>query len=495
MLLTVPWALSIYGGRVAYDAARLNSGTTTEALIVAQYGQKSKRKKMNTKGMAQPAHGVAPDADKLWKSAMIMALTLVSYVIIQFPAMPFSDDKTVVDISTESSWSAVGMVTTLLLLVANLAFQYFDKDEETIWNQRLAAWKKEVAGELGITFLFGEAAWSLGQAVLEESENWETPAGEPDNWWMNDRPFIKKDGGGGTKEANPEWEHRYKGVIRAHQDAFDNLMATFQKYDTDYNGDISEDELFALVQVDCGKQNKSHLAELFRPGRKDNAMHDYDLYKVKDDKPKLTFWEFVALIIDLANRDRYAETYAGRLDGGAEAGEKADAKLYKNPFFPGRTENCKIVQDTITDNQERAKKNEVGFLSTPRDSMATTDLEARAGGDGDDDDDDDDGGGSGGGGSDSEEDEGPVFIKSEHDERLLSESFKTMAVGSVLVLLFSDPMVDCLSALGARTGVPVFYVSFLLAPLASNASELSSSMKMAEKKDKVSITASLQQCL
>ena len=33
-------------------------------------------------------------------------------------------------------------------------------------------------------------------------------------------------------------------------------------------------------------------------------------------------------------------------------------------------------------------------------------------------------------------------------------------------------MVDCLTDLGTRTGIPVFYIGFLLAPLASNASEL-----------------------
>ena len=56
-------------------------------------------------------------------------------------------------------------------------------------------------------------------------------------------------------------------------------------------------------------------------------------------------------------------------------------------------------------------------------------------------------------------------------------------------------MVDCLTDLGTRTGIPVFYIGFLLAPLASNASELFSSMALAAKKDKASITAALQQCL
>lgn len=47
-----------------------------------------------------------------------------------------------------------------------------------------------------------------------------------------------------------------------------------------------------------------------------------------------------------------------------------------------------------------------------------------------------------------------------------------MGLGTATVLLFSDPMVDVLSELGAVLGIAPFYVSFVLAPLASNASEL-----------------------
>lgn len=66
-----------------------------------------------------------------------------------------------------------------------------------------------------------------------------------------------------------------------------------------------------------------------------------------------------------------------------------------------------------------------------------------------------------------------------------------MAFGTLIVVIFSDPMVDCLSDLGTFTGVPAFYVSFLLAPLASNASELLCAFKNALKKTKVSISNGL----
>ncbi len=66
-----------------------------------------------------------------------------------------------------------------------------------------------------------------------------------------------------------------------------------------------------------------------------------------------------------------------------------------------------------------------------------------------------------------------------------------MTVGLTLILVFSDPMVDVMSNTGARLGVPPFYVSFILAPLASNASELIASLNYAAKKTKKTITVSL----
>jgi Ca2+/Na+ antiporter len=80
----------------------------------------------------------------------------------------------------------------------------------------------------------------------------------------------------------------------------------------------------------------------------------------------------------------------------------------------------------------------------------------------------------------------------EQKKAILKESFQKMIVGTILVLIFSDPMVDVLGAIGTMTGVPPFYVAFLLAPLASNASELVASFKLASKKSKESITQSLQ---
>jgi Ca2+/Na+ antiporter len=80
----------------------------------------------------------------------------------------------------------------------------------------------------------------------------------------------------------------------------------------------------------------------------------------------------------------------------------------------------------------------------------------------------------------------------EQQRRLLQSSAIGMAMGTILVIIFSDPMAEAFGELGNRIGVNPFYVSFVLAPIASNASELIASYKYALKKTPNSISISLQ---
>jgi len=79
----------------------------------------------------------------------------------------------------------------------------------------------------------------------------------------------------------------------------------------------------------------------------------------------------------------------------------------------------------------------------------------------------------------------------EQQAAIKSRACSKMFFGSALVLLFSDPMCDLLGVMGTKGGIPSFYISFLIAPLASNASELVSAMKLARKKTQNSMKESL----
>lgn len=73
---------------------------------------------------------------------------------------------------------------------------------------------------------------------------------------------------------------------------------------------------------------------------------------------------------------------------------------------------------------------------------------------------------------------------------VMKRAFSMMAFGTTLVLIFSDPIVGVMSDVGERVGIPPFYVSFVLAPLASNASEVLAAYNYALKKTRKTITIS-----
>ena len=72
-------------------------------------------------------------------------------------------------------------------------------------------------------------------------------------------------------------------------------------------------------------------------------------------------------------------------------------------------------------------------------------------------------------------------------------AFLQMFFGTVLVLIFADPMVGALNKFGSITGIPAFFVAFILAPLASNASEILAAYSFAQKKTVKHITISFSQ--
>lgn len=80
-------------------------------------------------------------------------------------------------------------------------------------------------------------------------------------------------------------------------------------------------------------------------------------------------------------------------------------------------------------------------------------------------------------------------------DKAIKRAFYQMGVGTLLVVLFSDPMVDVLSTLGTKTNIPSFFVAFVLAPIASNATELLAAYNYALKKTVSSVTLSLSQLL
>lgn len=114
-------------------------------------------------------------------------------------------------------------------------------------------------------------------------------------------------------------------------------------------------------------------------------------------------------------------------------------------------------------------------------SFYSTDMTAQEGEDGDE--------------EDEVEDEVPEELANlpadQQEQAIKMKAFKYLIIGTVLVVLISDPMVDVLGEVAVRINVSKFYVSFVLAPIASNSSELFSSIYYARKKTTKSISISI----
>lgn len=79
----------------------------------------------------------------------------------------------------------------------------------------------------------------------------------------------------------------------------------------------------------------------------------------------------------------------------------------------------------------------------------------------------------------------------EQQQLLRGRAFWKLTLGLALVLIFTYPMCDLLTTMGDKLDMSSFYVAFLLAPIAANASELATALKLASKKTKGSIDQAL----
>jgi len=97
--------------------------------------------------------------------------------------------------------------------------------------------------------------------------------------------------------------------------------------------------------------------------------------------------------------------------------------------------------------------------------------------------------------SDDEEEEVPEDLASlapeEQRRVVIFRATWMMSLGTFVVLVVSDPFVDLLTAWGDRLGIAPFYIAFVAAPFASNASELLSAYTYAKKKSPKAMTTSL----
>lgn len=389
MLLTVPWFLSVLAGRVNIRPDGSANYTRLH--------QRGRWAKLMPPGNANlDGTGVEP-MRMVSISGKIMALTAVTYVVIQAAALSTGNyytakqtaDSTAAAASAERYPAAFCFLVAIAFFVWYLYYQLTSSsDAEKEYRETIAdavCQKAIQHGDISLSAAF-QGIWAAAEDVPDESSG---------------------------LQAEEHKKERMRSLLRVF----------FRHYDINGDGSISSQELHSLM-MDLGEHpSEARLAELVQ------TMDD-------DNSGTIEFEEFVAAM----------PGYIRSVNAGLPAAESPP-----------------IADEAGTGNGENGPSGE-GEVD-----------------------------------GEEEEEEVPHDLRSDDPDKqiqnVLKRSFAMMLTGTLLVLIFSDPMVDVLGEVGRRIGVPAFYISFILAPLASNASELFAAYSYATKKTRKTVTISFSTLL
>lgn len=397
MLLTIPWTLAVYAGRVNLGPDGKGTYKRPKGPLGQGWG---KLTPPGNKSLTRTGINVN---DGVKAGGYIMLITAVPYLIIQgaaFGAGCGTKDGTVCHPKTEHWFSLVGMIYCILAFFGYLYYQV-----KTAGNENKEAKREQVIREqIRLGALTFDAAY---QDLLKEHVD----ATNDDN---ENTALLK------TQKTDSQLKK--------------SLAAFFRKYDADGNGTISRGELpKLLMDLNMSTMNSDKI---------------FDAIDTNNDG-QVDFKEFTKCFIKILLTKQQHD---------------------RNPTGKFSMTKAILARDSSFD---RAVNDEVALVE-----------EAPL-----DDDDNDD--------NDDEEEEEEVPEDLAHlsaDQQMFRIKVRAawqMIVGTFVVLLFSDPMVDVLNQIGVRMGIGSFYVAFVLAPLASNASELIASYNYALKKTRTTITISL----
>eukprot|EP00294_Goniomonas_avonlea_P015987 CAMPEP_0114551690 /NCGR_PEP_ID=MMETSP0114-20121206/6736_1 /TAXON_ID=31324 /ORGANISM="Goniomonas sp, Strain m" /LENGTH=569 /DNA_ID=CAMNT_0001736537 /DNA_START=19 /DNA_END=1728 /DNA_ORIENTATION=- len=373
MLLTIPWCLSIFAGRVSLDA-------DGEGNYKRVRGEKDwvKLRPEDTFSLTRSGINVQPSVAK---TGRLMIFTTISYVIIQGPAFALKcwqvadkDEKDKCVSEKEKYWALAGLLICVVLFVVYLVYQVFlarTPDDNPVAEAKQQKVRSQAISKnlMSLSGVFGMM----------------TAGGEP--------PLLSGD-------HTPDG---FKAVLKKF----------FTKYDKNGDKVIDRSEL-RLLMIDLHEPADSA----------DKVMEEMDT----DRSGTIDFNEFCVAMQQMV-----------------ESQTKAAASGME---MSTRVETAPIAREEAGDDQDDEEED----VEVPEDLAK--------------------------------------YSHKMQQLRILLRASWQMGLGTLLVLLFSDPMVGVLSEFGTRINVSPFYISFVLAPLASNASELIASYNYALKKTSKTITIS-----
>lgn len=378
MLLTIPFYLTVYGGRVNLD----EKGNPNYKKMPRLTKKGSLKAELFRTGVAlteQVNHG-----------AKIMMLTTIPYFLIQIPAM-FLHGPTKNIARGEKYWALAGFAVCIIGFVWYLYIQLQQSQQGMDKDKRVAIVKKllvdgevSLCGALSSTLREQEGTSAEGYGAINDGD-------EPSE---DVKAYLKEI----LREGFAKYDENGDGTLDLKE------VKTFFR---DFHEDISDDEIGSLFSR-------------------------YDT----DGDHILSFDEFIgACYVFIKDHDKRQ----------AERARKSSRPTTEAPDDTEAAEG-ELMEGIFSEEDEEVEEIPEDFTElSPEEQQAA--IKRRA--------------------------------------------FLMLFLGTVLVLVFSDPMVQVFDVIAMKLGLSPFYVSFVLAPLASNASEVIASMYYATKKTRKSITVAI----
>jgi hypothetical protein len=281
MLITVPWLLSVYAGRVDIEDGK------------AKYTKAGKR--------AEGAVTGVPNSPAVQKGGYVMMLTAVSYIILQGPAQYFeSEGDNLEEVAAgEKMFALVGLVFTLFLFFAYLYYQWklsLSDDDEVTEKIHVEMVIKQI--EAGNVTLRGALYYELlqfGATIKGGSSYSAINASAPDVWakltpnaqhlfksiikkfW---RKFVKKsDGSVKTVELGKLFVSMGENVKPT------EIEAIFKQFDVDGNGEVDFSEFcMGTTQYLWDNKNRADLTSESEKFQATIARSQEDGEEAEDDE-------------------------------------------------------------------------------------------------------------------------------------------------------------------------------------------------------------------
>lgn len=395
MLLTIPWGMSVYYGRVDFSGPE------------EMPNYKGNPKLKDTGTCAQLSNTGVALTPEIHHGAKMMMLTTLPYFLIQVPAFFLTGDRETVS-EGEHYWAMAGFIMCFLFFVLYLYTQVKMSNDTAHKMRRMAVIKKSLK----------KGAVSLSGALSDQ---------------------VKK----------IEYE-RSTRILKQGRDSVvseDSRLRPINDSDSESDDGTPPDEVVALLKDILGE-----------------AFHGYD----QNNDGTLSRSEFSLFLTDFHENIKPSDLDAVFLQFDQNRDDTIDYKEFIHACYI-------IIKEAGKRGTSEHEHNE--SMTSIGDYPVVQNIFSPEGED------------------DEEEEEVPEdFLNlgpEQQQSAIKRRAFFMLFMGTALVLLFSDPMVDVLSEVAVRLNVPAFYVSFILAPLASNASEVIASQYYAAKKTRKTITISL----